>query len=205
MYRLGLTGSIATGKSTVLEFFKQAGIPVYSADEAVHALYSSGGEAVGPVSALFPGTVAKGAIDRALLAEALVAAPEKLAALEAVVHPLVRKKMAVFLEQAEKTGADLAVLEIPLLFETGAEYPLDSVAVTWCSNTEQRKRALARPGMSVGKLETILERQMPQAEKKKRADYIISTDGTLDDTREQVSGIIADCRRRSEKEPREEK
>ncbi len=192
MFALGLTGSIATGKSTVLALFKDQGIPVYSADDAVHALYQ--GEAVTPVEALFPGVAENGVINRQKLAGALIAAPDRIGELEAVVHPLVHQKMQQFLDDTAADGADLAVLEIPLLLETGKDYPVDAVAVTACSDAEQRRRALARPGMSVEKLETILARQMPQAEKKRRAGFVINTDVPLPDTRAEVIEIIEKCR-----------
>lgn len=192
MFALGLTGSIATGKSTVLALFKDQGIPVYSADDAVHALYQ--GEAVTPVEALFPGVAQNGVINRQKLAGALIAAPDRIGELEAVVHPLVHQKMQQFLDDTAADGADLAVLEIPLLFETGKDYPVDAVAVTACSDAEQRRRALARPGMSVEKLETILARQIPQAEKKRRAGFVINTDVALPDTRAEVIEIIEKCR-----------
>ncbi len=192
MFALGLTGSIATGKSTVLALFKDQGIPVYSADDAVHVLYQ--GEAVTPVEALFPGVAQNGVINRQKLAGALIAAPDRIGELEAVVHPLVHQKMQQFLDDTAADGADLAVLEIPLLFETGKDYPVDAVAVTACSDAEQRRRALARPGMSVEKLETILARQMPQAEKKRRAGFVINTDVPLPDTRAEVIEIIEKCR-----------
>lgn len=192
MFRLGLTGSIATGKSTVLRFFAELDLPVYSADAAVHELYA--GPAVPAVEALFPGVTANGTVDRAKLAARLVESPGELPRLEAVVHPLVRDKMADFLGKAGAAGADLAVLEIPLLFETRHEYPLDAVAVTVCSDEVQRRRALARPGMSVEKLETVLARQVPQAEKMQKADFVIRTDVSLDRTRAEVARIAALCR-----------
>ncbi|HEY4199408.1 MAG TPA: dephospho-CoA kinase [Devosiaceae bacterium] len=174
MLSLGLTGSIATGKSTTLEAFRGLGIPVFSADAAVSELYA--GDAVAPVAALFPGVVRDGAIDRVELSRQLLAAPEKLASLEATVHPLVRQRIAAFLAQSRQSGAPLAVVEIPLLFETGFDYGLDRIAVTVCSPESQRRRALARPGMTVEKLEAILARQLPQDEKRKRADYVLDTD-----------------------------
>ena len=200
MFRLGLTGSIATGKSTVLSMFRDMGVPVYSADDAVHELYK--GEAVAPVEALFSGVGASGEIDRKLLARKLVEQPERIPELEAIVHPLVRQKMIAFLQECEEKAVDLAVLEIPLLFETGNAYPLDAIAVTACAEAEQRLRALARPGMNVEKLETILARQMPQAEKKARADFVINTDIELEQTRAEVEKIVKICRKRNlEKSP----
>lgn len=191
MFSLGLTGSIATGKSTALKIFGEQ-VPIYSADAAVHELYT--GEAVAPVSAAFPGVVENGVINRQKLGQILVEHPQRLAALEKIVHPLVHQKMQQFLEKSQADGAELVVLEIPLLFETGYSYPIDAVAVTACSDEEQRRRALARPGMSVEKLETILARQMPQAEKKKKADFIISTDNGIEDTRAQIDAIMLECR-----------
>lgn len=190
MFRLGLTGSIATGKSTVLKFFA-AHAPIYSADEAVHALYA--GEAVAPVEAAFPGVAENGTINRQKLSQILIDAPQRIKELEAIVHPLVHEKMQQFLQQAEKDGAKLAVLEIPLLFETGHAYPIDAIAVTTCSDAEQRKRALARAGMTEKKLETILARQVPQVEKRQRADFIIDTNLGLAQTESQIAEIIKQC------------
>lgn len=188
MQKLGLTGSIATGKSTVLEMFRTRGVPVFSADEAVHALYR--GEAVPVVEALFPGVSHNGTIDRTALAAHITRKPDRLKELESVVHPLVRKRMAAFVAKAQSTGAPLAIVDIPLLFETGFDYGLDGVIVTVVDPDEQRRRALARPGMTVEKLEAILARQMPQAEKAKRATYVIDTNGSIEETREAVDALI---------------
>lgn len=198
MYRLGLTGSMATGKSTVLAMFADLGIPVYSADRAVHELYE--GAAAQAIDALFPGVAPQGRVDRARLTERLVAEPDRLAALEALVHPLVREKMLTFLAEADADGAELAVLEIPLLFETAHAYPLDGVAVTVCSDDEQRRRAMARTGMTVEKFNTMVARQLPQAEKERRADFVIRTDVSLEDTRAAVEQIVGKCRRRAAEE-----
>ncbi len=192
---LGLTGSVATGKSTVLQLFAEAGIPTISADKIVHDLYE--GEAVGPVGALFPEAVESYRINRERLSVLLNIAPDRFAELEAVVHPLVRQKTLDFLATPAVAEADMAVIEIPLLFETGADYPLDATAVTWCADAELRRRALARPGMTVEKLDAILARQMPQAQKKQLARYVIDTGTSLEATRDQVNDIIADCRRRA--------
>jgi dephospho-CoA kinase len=173
MLKLGLTGSIATGKSTVLAAFAARGVPVFSSDEAVHQLYEN--EAVGPVGQLFPNVIHDGKVDRQALGAALVAAPERLAALEAVVHPLVRARIAAFLAAAEAAGSPLAVVDIPLLYEGGHDYGLDRVAVTVVDEPAQRRRALARPGMTVEKLQTILARQTAQADKRQRADYVFDT------------------------------
>jgi dephospho-CoA kinase len=189
MKKLGLTGSIATGKSTALKAFAALGVPVFSSDEAVHALYE--GEAAPLVERLFPGVSHSGKVDRAELGRRLVALPERLRDLEAVIHPLVRQRIAAFLTTAERSGARLAVVDIPLLFETGYDYGLDAVAVTIVDAQTQRKRALARPGMSVEKLATILARQLPQAEKLKRADYVIDTSGSIPDTAAKVAELAA--------------
>ena len=188
MLKLGLTGSIATGKSTVLAAFAALGVPVFSSDEAVHELYA--GEAVGPVGKAFPGVVREGRVDRGALSIALVADPKCLGELEHIVHPLVRRGIALFLEQAAATGAPLAVVDIPLLFEGGHDYGLDKVAVTVCDEAIQRQRALARPGMTVEKLETMLARQLPQAEKRKRADYIFDTSGPIEATEAKVKALV---------------
>jgi dephospho-CoA kinase len=191
MLKLGLTGSIATGKSTTLNAFADLGVPVFSADDAVHALYAHGGGAVPVVEKLFPGTTGPQGVDRGRLSAALLAAPARLAELEAAVHPLVRDRLRQFLAEAETAGAELAVVDIPLLFETGFDYGLDAVIVTACRPETQRRRALARPGMSVGKLEAILARQLPQEEKKRRADYIIDTDAPIATVLETVAALVA--------------
>jgi dephospho-CoA kinase len=194
MYRLALTGSIATGKSTVLGLFADQDIPIYSADTAVHELYQA--EAVAPVAALCADCIVDGVVDREKLSAFLVADPVRIKTLEAIVHPLVRKKMTAFLQECDKQGHDLAVLEIPLLFETGADYPVDGIAVTTCSDQVQHRRAMARPGMSAEKLATIIARQLPQSEKRARADFIIDTAKSLADTKQVVMSIIAACRQK---------
>jgi dephospho-CoA kinase len=193
MWKIGLTGSIATGKSTVLQAFADLGVPVFSSDDAVHELYA--GEAVPVVEGLFPGVSHNGAIDRAELSRRLVAEPARLKTLEAAVHPLVRARIGKFLAEAESTGAALAVVDIPLLFEGGFDYGLDRVAVTMAELATTRKRALARPGMSVEKLDAILARQMPQDEKRKRADYILYTEGPLDKTKTAVKALVEALRK----------
>ena len=188
MLRLGLTGSIATGKSTALAAFADQGIPTFSSDAAVHELYA--GEAVQLVDALFPGVGVSGTIDRAELSRRLLARPERLAELEAVVHPLVRARIARFLAEAEGSGADMAVVDIPLLYEGGHDWGLDAVVVTIVDPAEQRRRALARPGMTVEKLEAILARQMPQADKERRADYILDTGNPIAQTQRDVADLV---------------
>jgi dephospho-CoA kinase len=186
--RLGLTGSIASGKSTVLAAFAALDIPVFSSDEAVHALYE--GEAKPVVERLFPGVTIHGHVDRAALSRALLAAPERLKELEAAVHPLVRKRLAAFFAEAEKSGAAIAVADVPLLFETGFDYGLDAVVVTHAPDQVLRERALRRPGMSVEKLDAILARQLSQAEKLRRADYVIETDVDLAETQAAAAALI---------------
>jgi dephospho-CoA kinase len=188
MFKLGLTGSIATGKSTALKAFADLGIPVFSSDDAVHELYR--GEAVAPVEAAFLGVTANGEIDRSKLSQVLVAHPERLAELEAIVHPLVRARIAKFLAEAEAGGAKLAVVDIPLLFERGVDWGLDAVAVTVVDEAEQHRRALARPGMTPEKLGAILARQMPQAEKRRRADYTLDTSGPIESTRADIAALV---------------
>ena len=189
---LALTGSIATGKSTVLQIFADMGIPTYSADQAVYELYE--GEAVAPVAEKFPGVVRAGKIDRTKLADYLVAAPHRLVQLEAIVHPLVRIKTQEFLDRHIRQKTDVIVLEIPLYFENELPFPINAVAVTWCSEATQRDRALARTGMNLEKLNIILERQMPQAEKKARANFLIDTDASLMETHARVAQIVDECR-----------
>jgi dephospho-CoA kinase len=188
MLKLGLTGSIATGKSTVLKAFADRGIPTFSSDAAVHGLYS--GNAAPLVETLFPGVVADGVVDREKLSARLLGHPERLAALEAAIHPLVRLKIAGFLADAERSGAAVAVVDIPLLFENGVEWGLDGVVVTTVDDAELRRRALARPGMSVEKLDAILARQLPQSEKVKRADYVIETSGSIEQTGRAVGELV---------------
>jgi len=191
MFTLGLTGSIASGKSTVAQMFTELGVPVFSSDAAVHELYR--GEAVAPIEAAFPGTTHNGEVNRAALSRVLKD-PAQLKALEVIVHPLVRARVAKFVAEAEASGAALAVVDIPLLFESAHDYGLDGVAVVAASDATIRERALARPGMSVEKLEAILARQMPQAEKKRRADYIIDTDQPIAGTRDAVRRLVAALR-----------
>jgi dephospho-CoA kinase len=191
--KIGLTGSIASGKSTLLKAFGALGVPVFSSDEAVHALYR--GEAVGPVARAFPGVVRNGQVDRAALSAQLIENPSRLAELEAIVHPLVRARIKAFLAGAERQGAPLAVVDIPLLYEGGHDYGLDRVIVAVADSAELRRRALARPGMTVEKLDTILARQLPQDEKRRRADYIVDTSGPVEASRAWVEKFVAEHRK----------
>ncbi len=176
------------GKSTTAQMFRDFGVPVNDADEVVHQLYR--GEAVAPVEAAFPGTTKDGEVDRSELSRQLMETPGRLSELEAIVHPLVRKKEQEFLAKYAAAGAPFVVLDIPLLFETGAEKRLDRVVVVSCSAELQRERALKRPGMTEEKLAMILARQVPDSEKRKRADYIIDTSDSFDVTRAQVKAVV---------------
>lgn len=189
MIVLGLTGSIGTGKSTTAEMFRSLGVPVHDADATVHALYRN--EAVGPVGVAFPGVIEDGAVDRKALAAHLAARPEDFKRLEAIIHPLVRQKENAFLEAQRAAGAPLVVLDIPLLFETGGERRVDKVVVVTCDSETQRQRVLARPGMTEEKFAMLLARQIPDAEKRARADLVVNTDNGLEDAREQVEQIVS--------------
>jgi len=190
MFKLGLTGSIATGKSTALKAFADLGIPVFSSDDVVHELYRD--EAIRPIEAVFPGVTTDGGIDRQKLSKILVDHPERLRELEVIVHPLVRARLNRFLADTAATGARLAVVDIPLLYERGVDWGLDAVVVTVVDEAEQRRRAMARPGMTVEKLDAILARQMPQAEKRARADYILDTARSIDSTRADVAELVGE-------------
>jgi dephospho-CoA kinase len=191
MIVIGLTGSIGMGKSTVLGFFADEGCAVWDADAAVHRLYGPGGAAVAGVEDLFAGTTSPdGGVDRRALAEYLRAAPEGFAKLEALVHPLVRRDRAAFLATARDQGTEVAVVDVPLLFETGAEAEVDVVVVVSAPVAIQRQRVLSRPGMSAARFEQILARQMPDQDKRVRADFVIATDGTLEDSRAEVKAVL---------------
>jgi dephospho-CoA kinase len=190
MIRLGLTGSIGMGKSTTARMFADLGAVVWNADAAVHALYGPGGAAVAPIEAAFPGVVVNGAVDRERLAEALGRDAEAFRRLESIVHPLVALSRKDELEAAEARGVRLAVLDIPLLFETGGDAAMDAVVVVTADPEVQAERVLARPGMTRERLDAILERQTPDAEKRRRADFIIDTGQGLDAARARVAEIV---------------
>ena len=189
----GLTGSIAMGKSETAKMFMARGIPVFDSDAAVHKLYTRGGAAVAPLSALASEAIIDGSVNRRKLADLVQADPDLLKQIEAVVHPLVKARQAEFLADA-KTHADMAVLDIPLLFETGREADVDVVIVVSATPELQRARALARAGMTTDKLDFILSRQMTDAEKRARADYVIDTSVSLAETAREVDRVIADIR-----------
>ena len=188
MIVLGLTGSIGTGKSTTAAMFADLGVPVHDADRAVHDLYV--GEAVAPIAAAFPGAVRAGKVDRAALSEILRQAPERFGELEAIVHPLVREREAAFLAHHREAGTPIVLLDIPLLFETGGASRVDKVVVVTCDPAIQRQRVLARPGMTEEKFDLIRARQMPDAENRKRADFVVDSGHGLEPARLRVAEII---------------
>ena len=191
MILLGLTGSIGMGKTTTARLFEAEGVPVYDADAAVHALYAKGGAAVEAVEALFPGVTSDGAVDRARLSERVLNDPAALKRLEATVHPMAAAARAGFFEKARAAGAKVVVLDVPLLFETGSDGQMDAVVVVSVPAEIQRERVLARPGMTPEKLEAILARQMPDAEKRERADFVIDSGRGLEVAKEQVRAVLA--------------
>jgi dephospho-CoA kinase len=188
MFILGLTGSLGMGKSTTAGFFAETGVPVHDADAVVHALYE--GEAVPAIAAAFPGNIVNGKVDRAKLGAAVLDDACALQRLEAIVHPLVSAAKARFLADAQARGAKVVVLDIPLLFETGGEARVDAVVVASAPAHVQRERVLARPGMTDDKLDALLARQMPDSEKRKRADFVVDTSLGFDAARAQVREIL---------------
>jgi dephospho-CoA kinase len=189
MIVLGLTGSIGMGKSTTAAMFRELGVPVHDSDEAVHRLYA--GVAAPLVEAAFPGTVVDGVVDRSRLVERVLGDREAIRRLEGIVHPLVRADADAFLERCRSGGAPLAVLDIPLLFETNGRGRVDKVVVVTAPAEIQRERVLARPGMTPEKLEAILLKQVPDADKRAQADFVIDTGNGLDHARAAVAAIVA--------------
>ncbi|MEG6508071.1 dephospho-CoA kinase [Methyloligella sp. 2.7D] len=194
MLIIGLTGSIGMGKTTTAACFAKRGVPVLDADAEVHRLYE--GAAVPLIEAAFPGTTEEGKVDRARLAEAISGAPEKLKALEEIVHPLVLRAEFAFLEKQEKAGTEIALLEIPLLFEAGAQTRVDVTVVVSAPADAQRERVLSRPGMSEEKFNALLARQLLDAAKRERADFVIDTGGSLEAVQEQVDAILEQVKSR---------
>ena len=188
MLIIGLTGSIGMGKSAAAGYFRVAGVTVFDSDAEVHRLYAA--EAVPLVEAAFPGTTQDGKVDRVLLSKALMADPSGFKRLETIVHPLVRSGQRRFVAEAVDRGDALAVLEIPLLFETGGEKLVDVIVVVSAPAEVQRRRVLARPGMTPEKLAAILARQVPDAEKRRRADFVVDTGGSLGETERQITSIV---------------
>lgn len=189
MIILGLTGSIGMGKSTTADMFREFGIPVQDADATVHALYS--GKAVPFIEEAFPGSTKNGVVDRGVLGSHVIGQPEAMKKLEAIIHPLVAEERDRFLQAAQKDGHRLVVLDIPLLFETGGEKNCNHVVVVTAPPEEQKRRVMARAGMSEEKFFNILASQMPDAEKRKRADFVIDSSRGLDYARDQVKQIIS--------------
>ena len=190
MIVLGLTGSIGMGKSTTTAMFAEAGALVWNADDVVHQLYARGGAAVDPIHAAFPGVIVDRAVDRTRLAEALGRDGEAFRTLEAIVHPLVMKGRLEDLEAARAKGVKLAVLDIPLLFETGGDAGVDAVVVVTAPAAVQAERVLARPGMTRERFEAVLARQLPDTEKRRRADFVIDTSVGLEAARARVNEIV---------------
>lgn len=190
MIVLGLTGSIGMGKSTTAKMFTDAGVPVHDSDETVHRLYA--GKAAPLVEAAFPGTTKAGVVDRARLAEKVLGDPAALKTLEAIIHPLVRADADAFLGLHRAAGAPIAVLDIPLLFETGGRGRVDKVVVVTAPAEVQRARVLERSGMSEEKFAAILAKQVPDAEKRRQADFIVDTGQGFDVARAAVKAIIAE-------------
>jgi dephospho-CoA kinase len=188
MFILGLTGSIGMGKSATAKMFAAEGVPVHDADAVVHALYD--GEAAPAIEAAFPGTTANGKVDREKLGKRVLSDAAAIARLEQIVHPLVAKARDKFLSEAARKGAKVAVLDIPLLYETKGDARCDAVVVVSAPADVQRQRAFERPGMTEQKLESILAKQMPDAEKRRRADFIVDTSQGFDHARDQVRDIL---------------
>jgi dephospho-CoA kinase len=197
LFRVGLTGSIGMGKSETAKLFARLGLSVFDADAAVHALYAPGGGGAETICARFPGAVAGDAVNRGRLAEIVAADPSALAALEALIHPLVRRAEDRFVADAQARNEDLVILDIPLLFETGRAETMDAIVVVSAPEAVQRERVLKRPGMTAEKFETIRARQVPDAEKRAKADFVIETDKGLDHALAQVKRVAAELRQRA--------
>lgn len=196
MLLIGLTGSIGMGKTETAKMFARLCVPVYDADAAVHELYQKGGAAVAPIKEAFPGVVVDGSVDRAKLSERVIGDLEEIKRLEAIVHPLVGQAQIDFLLACESQDADMVVLDIPLLFETGGEGRVDVTVVVSAPFEVQRDRVLARPGMTEKKFEAILEKQVPDTEKRAKADYVVDTSKGLDHAFEQVMKVVQDLKGR---------
>ena len=191
MLLIGLTGSIGMGKSETAKMFARHGVPVCDSDAIVHGLYDAGGAAVLPVGVAFPQALVQGQIDREALSRCVVGKPEAIAKLEAIVHPLVAQAQRSLLQRFAASGTKMVVLDVPLLFETKGENRVDVVVVVSAPSAVQRERVLQRPGMSAEKFEIIVNKQMPDADKRARADFVIDTGGDLSTTAAQVGDIIA--------------
>ena len=199
MIILGLTGSIGMGKSTTAKLFAEAGVPVYDADAAVHRIYE--GEAAPAVEAAFPGTTVNGKVDRTKLSARVVHDPAAMKQLEQIVHPMLGASRQKFLSDAEQAGAPVAVVDVPLLFETGGEKRVDAVVVVTTTPEIQRQRILARDNMTPEKLDAILARQLPDAEKRKRAHFVVDTSHGLDPVRAQIRDILDEAGKMPQRRP----
>lgn len=197
MYLIGLTGSIGMGKSATAGMFQNAGVPVYDADAAVHALYEKNGAAVAPIGALVPEAIVDGAVDRGILGQHVLKDAGKLKALEAIVHPLAGQSQFDFLTAAQTDGAKAAVLDIPLLYETGGDGFVDCVVVVSAPVEMQKARVLARPGMSEERFNDILAKQVPDAEKRAKADFIVDSSISFEDAERQVHAILQQIKGRT--------
>jgi dephospho-CoA kinase len=195
MLIVGLTGSIGMGKSTAAEHLRKIGIPVLDADAVVHALYE--GAAVPLIEAAFPGTTSQGKVDRQKLSAQLIGQPGEIRRLEAIVHPLVRAEERRFLSQEAARGSPLAVLEVPLLFETSADQLVDAVIALTAPPEVQRARVMQRPGMTQAKLDALLARQMPDDEKRAKADFVVDTSGPVTATRAALDKVVAELKQRT--------
>ncbi len=191
MKLIGLTGSIGMGKTTTARLFGELGVPVYDADAAVHALYAPGGPAAPLLEAAFGDVTREGAVDRQALSARVVGDPDALRRLESIVHPLLLQSRAEFVRAAVASGAEAVVIDVPLLFETGGERLMHAVVVASAPESIQRKRVLARPGMTPAKLDAILGRQLPDAEKRARADFVVDTGSGLEPARQQAREVLA--------------
>lgn len=191
---LGLTGSIGMGKSTTAAMFKDFGVPVFDADACVHALYAKGGEAVPLIRSVFPDAVIDGAVDRAALGRHMQVDPLNLSVLESFIHPMVSAKRQAFFERAAQDGADIVVLDVPLLFETGGDVQCDKIVVVTAPAAVQRTRVMARDGMTEALFVHLLSRQTPDSIKRKKADFLVFTDKGLDFAKDQVQDILSQLR-----------
>jgi dephospho-CoA kinase len=198
--RIALTGSIAMGKSTVSQMIRDEGVPVFDADATVHELYTKGGRAVPMIAKHFPDAIVDDAVERTKLSALVLNDHDAIRLLENIVHPLVHDEQRRFLETAARTGAALVVFDIPLLYEGDRANEFDAVIVVSAPAAVQRERALARPGMTREKFEAILARQVPDQEKRRRADFVVSTGVSLEDTRVAVKKVISELRRRAEQQ-----
>ncbi|MGD0191916.1 MAG: dephospho-CoA kinase [Rhizomicrobium sp.] len=201
-YLIGLTGSIGMGKTATANMFARLGIPVYDADAAVHRLYERGGAAVEEIARAFPGSVSDGRVDRGRLGAMVADDRDAFRKLEGIVHPLVAREQQEFLNTLAADGADIAVLDIPLLFESGGHARMDAVVVVSAPGHVQRERVLARPGMTEERLNAILAKQMPDAEKRAQAHFVVETDKGLDHAFEQVKNIVKALQERKAKHRR---